>query len=159
MISIAKKGFLRGSIIVGILVLSFFVVVPWSQAQAVSASSQGSCSVLLIHLHGNAPATETCLAQNNRTVSPDTNTTNCNANPSLIIWSIYNGEVCFTGNGYLAIRLDGVYQIVAYTAAGWVKYYHGGPGYVYYYSSVNLYNGNNSPFSGSGVEITQVDIY
>lgn len=163
MTSTSRKKCIQVSIVLVFLSLLFFVATPQSRVQAASRVPVERCAVLLIHLHGNRPVTSTCLAWGklvNGKMIPDTQTANCfSSGITLQIQSYYNGDVCFTGNGYLGIKLDAVWQINTYNYGGWVLYYDGGPGYKYYLNSGGLYNCNDSPFCGYGVEITQVDVY
>jgi hypothetical protein len=163
MTSASRKKCVQASVVLVFLSLLFFVATPQSKVQAASRLPVERCAVLLIHLHGNRPATSTCLAWGklvNGKMIPDTQTADCNdLGITLQIDSDYNGNVCFTGTGYLGIRLDSVYQIFTYSYGGWVLYYHGGPGYKYFLNSDSYYYCKNSPFCGYGVEITQVDVY
>src|SRR6202011_1678069 len=91
-------------------------------------------------LHGNNPPNILCLIPGKvvngrmqpRKLGPYTSTVGCTGliGVQLVIKSISNGTVCFTGHGYLPIRLDGVYDIfTCYSggcSSGWVRYYNGG---------------------------------
>ncbi len=163
MISVSSKIFAMVSVVLILLSLFFFVASPQSKAQTASRSPLERCAVLLIHLHGNRPATSICLVYGklvNGKMIPDTQTADCNGGGlTLQIKSDANGDVCFTGQGYLGIRLDGVYDIKTYNYGGWVVYYDGGLGHKWYLSSSSEYYCQDSPFCGTGLEITQVNIY
>ena len=89
---------------------------------------------------------------------PNTYTTSCyNPLTSLAILSHANGTVCFVGNGYLGIRLDGVYYLSTQfidTSAGWVRYYNPTGNYFYF----DIFSTYGCPWFCGNTEITQVDI-
>lgn len=89
---------------------------------------------------------------------PNTYTTSCyNPLTSLAIFSHANGSVCFVGNGYLGIRLDGVYYLSTEfvdTSPGWVRYYNPTGNYFYF----DIFSAYGCPWFCGNTEITQVDI-
>jgi hypothetical protein len=130
------------------------------------------CYTTLIHLNGTAPATTTCLQPGklvsgkvvSNVVVHDTSTVTCDANYiTLKIISLTDGNVCFTGQGYLGIFLDQVRYVDYLDFGGWIRFYSDpspqpqSSGFFYYYSkgesTVDQYPADASHY------LTQVNIY
>ncbi len=145
----ASKAFTRGT--VALFCVAFLVVATTFSAYADSSfvnSKQkttsaayvvppSNCYTTLYTLSKTKAATSKCLVPgkmvNGKKVAvtssgkviPYTSTSACSWFLSkLEIDSAVNGQVCFTGSGYLAIRLDKVSFLSTQTTAGWVRLYN-----------------------------------
>jgi hypothetical protein len=137
------------------------IVFTTSTTQAATNSTQGKCVVTIYYLHGKQPATSKCLKLNppssDSKVIPYTNTTGCSSGLTEID-STDNGQVCFSGTGYLGLHLTHVYLVsFVNNNGGWVRYYNNGTG-AYYYFSNNQTVGAQYPFDGDAL-VTQICIY
>lgn len=133
--------------VVTVVLFLAFMCIFWMGPVAHAAShvttnvaSPGKCIVTQYYLHGTQPATKTCLkyqtTSGNQGVSPNTSIGSC-SNPNATLWSTGNGEVCFTGTGYLGLTgcCTGVYkEYFAGCCYGWVLYYNSPTGVKYYMS-------------------------
>jgi hypothetical protein len=130
-------------------------------ASAATNSTKGRCIETIYYLHGKQPATSKCLKQETFSSSlstiPYTNTTGCSSGLTEID-STDNGNVCFSGTGYLGLYLTHVYRVsFVNNNGGWVRYYNSGTGANYYFSN-NQSITYGYPFDGNAL-VTQICIY
>lgn len=138
---------------------------PYASAASVASTSK-HCVATLVHLLGKNKADIKCMKEDGSAITPHTSRINCySSGVELDILSNANGEVCFTGHGYLGFRLDYVFYLASSGSSGYVRYYPEGStngNFFYFNSGTYCNNGSTAncpgdPFKGN-VGITQIGI-
>ncbi len=142
--------------------LSIFVFTPHvSAAIHVNTRTESlfplkGCAVTHVILHGMLSPSVTCsqLASASSSVSPFTGVTNCSSQWNLGIRGA-EGNFCFSGTGYMAIRIT---HLVAYYTAlnGWLRMYPSGSTSGFFYNIDANSSDSNSGYFNSHYDITQV---
>ncbi len=116
------------------------------------AALQKKCSVINVHLDGSQHTT-TCTKVRSTSVRPNTFQSDCSLRVLEIHNYNYTGDLCFSGNGYLGVKIYSVDEVDARLGPDWIHFYNPPANTCTIQSGSYAYFGTSSP-----VYLTQMNL-